>query len=72
MTGQIDNYLWSSDNITGLCLDTCIDSVNDWMTGIWNDCAATDSIVVASKIIPVDTVAQRYLDGINLACLTDQ
>lgn len=71
MTGQLDNYLWSSENITGLCIDGCLDSASDWLGGVWDSCSSTDTIVIESKMVPVDTVAQRYIDGINLACLTD-
>lgn len=71
MCGSIDQYLWSSDNITDLCTTTCLDSASDWLDGIWDSCTTADTVQIASKMVPVFTVAQRYVDGENLACLTD-
>jgi hypothetical protein len=72
MAGQIDLYYWSNDNITGLCTADCISSSSDWMNVVYNTCSPADLIRVDGKLVPVDTVAVRYADGIGLACLTDQ
>ncbi|GAB7348916.1 hypothetical protein MBLNU459_g7604t2 [Dothideomycetes sp. NU459] len=68
MSGQIDLYLWSEDNITALCTDDCIGSSSDWIAGVYSACE-DQTMTVASKLVPVDSVAYRYADGIGLACM---
>lgn len=72
MAGQIDVYFWSGDNITSLCTSDCIQSSSEWLDGVLGSCNPTDSISMDSKLVPIDTVALRYADGVGLACLTDR
>lgn len=68
MAGQIDNYLWSEDNITALCTSDCIADSSTWVANVEEACLG-QTYSVASKLVPVDTVAFRYVEGITLACL---
>lgn len=70
MAGQVDLYYWVQDNITALCTPSCIQSSSDWLEDVYSVCDG-QSITVDSKMIPVESVAIRYADGIGLACLTD-
>lgn len=70
MAGQVDLYYWAQDNVTALCTPSCVHSSSDWLENIYNICDG-QSITVDGKIIPVESVAIRYADGIGLACLTD-
>ena len=71
MAGQVDMYYWSPENITSLCTDVCIHSSSDWIATVYAGCNPTDTIAVDKKLVPVESVAERYSDGIGLACLTD-
>jgi hypothetical protein len=68
MVGQIDQYLWSEDNITSLCTDTCTGSSSGWIVSVQTACDG-EQMTVASKLVPVEDVAGRYLDNLGLACL---
>ena len=70
MTGQIDLYYWAQDNLTDLCTASCIQSASDWLEGVYNSCGG-QTITIDSKMVPTESVAIRYADGIGLACLTD-
>jgi hypothetical protein len=71
MAGQVDMYYWSSDNISSLCTDACLQSSSDWFDVIYSDCGDTDTIAIDKKLVPADSIAIRYSDGIGLACMTD-
>ncbi|KFY96630.1 hypothetical protein V500_02364 [Pseudogymnoascus sp. VKM F-4518 (FW-2643)] len=68
MAGQIDNYYWSKDNITTLCTPTCIDNSSTWVSNVGDACIG-QTYNAASKLVPVDSVALRYVEGITMACL---
>lgn len=70
MAGQVDLYYWVLDNITDLCTPSCIQSSSDWLEDIYSICDG-QSITLDSKMVPVESVAIRYADGIGLTCLTD-
>lgn len=70
MTGQVDLYYWEQDNLTNLCTDSCINSASDWLQGVYDTCSG-QTMNIASKMVPTESVAIRYGDGIGLACLTD-
>ncbi|KAK4555183.1 hypothetical protein LTR86_007479 [Recurvomyces mirabilis] len=72
MAGQIDLYFWENDNISTLCTSDCMTSATTWINSVYDNCDPTDAIYVDTKLVPVDTVAVRYTDGLGLACLTDQ
>lgn len=70
MAGQVDLYYWAQDNLTDLCTSSCLQSSSDWLENIYNTCDG-QTIVIDSKMVPVESVAIRYSDGIGLTCLTD-
>ncbi|KAK3674233.1 hypothetical protein LTR78_005702 [Recurvomyces mirabilis] len=47
-------------------------SATTWINDVYDNCDPTDAIYVDTKLVPIDTVAVRYTDGLGLACLTDQ
>jgi hypothetical protein len=67
MTGQIDMYLWSSDNLTTLCEDDCLDGSSDWITTVEAACSG-QTYSAGGKLVPVNSIPLRYVEGINLAC----
>ena len=70
MAGQVDLYYWEQDNLTDLCSPSCLQSSSDWLNNVYNTCDG-QTITIDSKMVPVESVAIRYSDGIGLACLTD-
>lgn len=70
MTSTVDNYFWTSDNLTALCTRDCFAAANGWNSDVQNRCAG-DTLVAYNKVVPADSVAGRYLDGIQIACLTN-
>ena len=70
MTGQVDLYYWAQDNFTGLCTASCIQSASDYLGTVYDLCDG-QTITIDSKMVPIESVAERYSDGIGLACLTD-
>lgn len=70
MAGQVDLYYWEQDNITDLCTPSCLASSSDWLGNIYDTCDG-QTITIDSKMVPAESVAIRYSDGIGLACLTD-
>lgn len=70
MTGQVDLYYWVQDNLTDLCTGSCIQSASSWLEGLHDACSG-QTITIDGKMVPTESVAIRYSDGIGLACLTD-
>ncbi|KAL8826183.1 MAG: hypothetical protein Q9191_003961 [Dirinaria sp. TL-2023a] len=70
MTGQVDLYYWVQDNLTQLCADSCIQSSSNWLQTVQDACGG-QTITIDGKMVPTESVAIRYADGIGLACLTD-
>ncbi|KAH7360209.1 hypothetical protein BKA65DRAFT_576795 [Rhexocercosporidium sp. MPI-PUGE-AT-0058] len=68
MAGQIDNYYWSEDNITALCTSSCIDDSSTWVGNVGDACLG-QTFNAAGKLVPVDSVALRFVEGITMACL---
>ncbi len=71
MAGQIDNYYWSEENITTLCTPSCIDNSSTWVGNVGDACVG-QTYNVASKLVPVDSVALRFVEGITMACLKSE
>jgi hypothetical protein len=69
MTSQIDQYYWSLDNVTDLCVRQCLDDSSNWVTNVESVCDG-QTFNVAGKLVPVDSVAGRYNEGVVLACST--
>lgn len=70
MTSTVDNYMWTTDNLTTLCTLDCLAAADDWNDDVQNRCQ-DDTLVAYNKIVPADSVAGRYLDGVQIACLTN-
>jgi len=68
---EVDNYLWSSDNVTTLCTSNCEQSVQAWSSNVTTYCG-NDTIPLYSSLIPADSIAGRYAEGVALACLQPQ
>lgn len=70
MTSTVDNYRWASDNLTTLCTRDCFAAADDWNIDVQTRCDG-DTLVAYNKIVPADSVAGRFLDGVQIACLTN-
>ncbi|KAL9137092.1 MAG: hypothetical protein Q9175_001688 [Cornicularia normoerica] len=68
MSNTVDSYLWTTDNVTNLCTAACITSTANWWSDVQNRCA-TDTIAAHGKMIPAESIAGRFFDGLNIACL---
>lgn len=71
MTGQVDQYYWSLDNVTTLCVRECLDDSSAWVTNVESACTG-QTFNVAGKLVPVDSVAGRFNEGVVLACSTPE
>jgi hypothetical protein len=63
-----DMFWWENDNITDLCSGNCSDAANLWALDVQSACDG-EYMSAYGKLIPADSVAARYVDGINTACL---
>jgi hypothetical protein len=63
-----DMFWWEPDNITELCLGNCSIAANVWHNNVMSACDG-EYMSAYGKLIPADSVAARYTDGINTACL---
>ena len=71
MAGQVDVYYWSLDNVTTLCTDQCFNETSSWAGDVGDACGG-QTFTVSGALVPVDSVAMRYIEGLNLACLTSE
>ena len=65
---SVDNYLWSESNVADLCTSDCTQSAQQWNADVQNRCT-NENMAVFGKMVPVDSVAGRYSEGLNIACL---
>ncbi|KAI1109681.1 hypothetical protein F5Y14DRAFT_444510 [Nemania sp. NC0429] len=68
MAGQPDNYYWSEENVTSLCTSDCVDDSSTWVGQVGDACVG-QTFNVGGKLVPVDSVALRYVEGITMTCL---
>ena len=68
MASMVDSYLWTSDNITELCNTDCIKSTKTWWADVTEKCSS-DTLTTYGKLVPAESVAGRYSEGLDLACL---
>ena len=68
MANTVDSYLWTPGNLTDLCTAGCIQSSQKWWFDVQDRCA-TDTIAAYGKLIPAESVAGRFSDGLGIACL---
>lgn len=67
-TVTVDDHWWEIDNLTGLCTPGCTDSAQVWNTDVTLACL-DDDLVVQGSLVPAATVAGRFWDGLQVACL---
>ena len=68
MSNTVDSYLWTAENLTDLCTTDCIKSTSNWWSHVQDRCAM-DTIVAFGKMIPADSIAGRFNEGMKIACL---
>ncbi|KAF6219690.1 hypothetical protein HO133_004159 [Letharia lupina] len=68
MSNTVDSYLWTTENVTGLCTADCIQSSQKWWLDVQDRCDM-DTITAYGKLIPAESIAGRFFDGLNIACL---
>ena len=51
------------------CVRQCLDDSSNWVTNVESDYDG-QAFKVAGKLVPVDSVAGRYNEGVVLACST--
>ena len=68
MASQFENYWWEVDNVTELCGGNCSLGADEWSKNVNTIC---DDQYYSSygKMIPATSIAGRFLDGIDIACL---
>lgn len=67
-TVTVDDHWWETDNLTTLCTPGCTASAQAWNTDVTSACA-NDDLVVQGSLVPAATVAGRFWDGLQVACL---
>ena len=68
MSSTVDSYLWTAENMTDLCTTSCIASTAKWWSDVQGRCAS-DTLAAYGKMIPAETIAGRFFDGLSIACL---
>ncbi|KAK9772777.1 hypothetical protein AB5N19_03209 [Seiridium cardinale] len=68
MVGDLENYWWEEDNVTALCGGDCWRSASKWSDNITDACYE-EYVPAYGKLVPAYAIADRLLDGMNLACL---
>jgi hypothetical protein len=69
MVVDYDMFWWEQDNVTDLCLGNCSVAAALWYNNVMSACDG-QWLNSYGKWIPADSVAGRYVDGINTACLS--
>lgn len=67
-TVTVDDHWWETDNLTTLCTAGCTASAQTWNTDVTLACV-DDDLVVQGSLVPAATVAGRFWDGLQVACL---
>lgn len=67
-TVTVDDHWWETDNLTTLCTSGCTASAQAWNTDVASACT-NDDLVVQGSLVPAATVAGRFWDGLQIACL---
>ena len=71
MVGSVDNYWWEDDNLTAICTGNCSQEAKLWNSDVLGSCE-NQNVVVNGKLVPADSISARFIDGMNLACLSSQ
>lgn len=67
-TVNVDDYFWSEQNVTTLCISECASAAQEWEQNVAVACVS-DNIVSYGTLIPAFSVAGRFVDGYSIACL---
>ena len=68
MSNTVDSYLWTTENVTDLCTPACVASTATWWSDVQGRCTM-DNIAAYGKMIPAESIAGRFFDGLSIACL---
>lgn len=68
MVVNLDMFWWEQDNITDLCIGNCSSAATLWAADVESACDG-EYMSAYGKLIPADSVAGRFVDGLNMACL---
>jgi hypothetical protein len=68
MASDFENFWWEDDNITALCSGNCSQDTSVWNDGITDPCYE-EYLSAYGKLVPVYSVPERYIDGLNTLCL---
>lgn len=68
MSVTVDSYLWTTENVTDLCTPACITSTAKRWSDVQTRCAG-ENIAAYGKMVPAETIAGRFFDGLGIACL---
>lgn len=68
MVVNLDMFWWENDNISDLCLGNCSVAATMWALDVQSACDG-EYFSAYGKLIPADSVAARFVDGLNTACL---
>ncbi|KAF2649567.1 carbohydrate-binding module family 50 protein [Lophiostoma macrostomum CBS 122681] len=68
MVVNYDMFWWEQDNVTDLCLGNCSAAASLWYNNVMTACKG-QWLTAYGKWIPADTIAGRYVDGLNTVCL---
>ena len=68
MANTVDSYLWTIANVTDLCTADCIKSSQNWWSDVQDRCAQ-DTIAAYGKMLPAESIAGRFSEGLDIACL---
>lgn len=64
----VDDHWWETDNLTTLCTVDCTSSASTWRINVQTACI-NDDLVVQNKLVPAASVAGRFAEGVDIACL---
>lgn len=67
-TVTVDDHWWEPENLTQLCTSDCTASATSWVSDVLSTCV-NDDLVIQGRRVPAATVADRFLEGLGVACL---
>ena len=68
MSSTVDSYHWTTEDVTNLCTTSCIASAKIWWSDVQDRCE-WDTLTAYGKMIPAESVAGRFFDGLSITCL---
>jgi hypothetical protein len=67
-TVTVDDHWWEPENLTQLCTSQCSASASTWLSDVLAACV-NDDLVIQGRSVPAATVAERFVEGLGVACL---